>query len=368
MDFEKHLKDLKASPEMQSRHKDLSDMRNSAKATLWAKGAIALDETNVVRALRFACTGCGKCCDTPPGMNLLEALRLADRFVLKVELRSVGKMDPTNPFDQHHLDMTYPELDLDADEGRRERFSENLTAQAKTLGLPFTKTEGPASDLAVRIMFTDLMDETGACPMRKEDGFCSIYGDRPAKCRVVPFDETIPLEDAGDAATFSIMHLITVKQGTCQVDAGAPVIWEDGVFADPEIEEAHESVLFATGDDERAASKSVADEVLQFKSKETEIDRSELERYCATREADDPAPMSSMVPVLYRLISEGFISSEQAVGLLEKQIMVIEDRLKNTPKDARPNPVYGVTYAVMLQDWLSLYSEVVAGWKTQKRL
>lgn len=362
-DFEKLLREQRDSPEFRARQGEFTAMRDMAKAALWKQGAIAMDETGVVRALRFACNGCGKCCDTPPGMNLKEALRLADTFVLKAELRSVGLVDPDNPYDQHHLDMTYPDLDLDADLGRRERFSENLTAQAKALGIPAAPQEGPASDYSIRLMFTDLMDETGACPMRQEDGFCKIYGVRPAKCRVVPFDESIPFEDAGDAATFSIMRLLVEKKGTCLADRTAPVIWEDGTFTDPEIEEAHDATLMGSDEAERAAIKVATDEVLLFKSRDAAISRDDVERYCITRDATDPAPMSSMVPVLYRLGVEGFISFEDAVGILEKQIIAIEARLAVVPQDAAPHPLFETTYATMLEDWLGLYRDTAASWR-----
>lgn len=48
---------------------------------------------------RFSCSGCGKCCNSPPAMGTQEAMRLAENFFLVnyIMAYEVNSTEPLNP-------------------------------------------------------------------------------------------------------------------------------------------------------------------------------------------------------------------------------------------------------------------------------
>ena len=166
---------------------------------------------------RFACTGCGACCNRPPEVELSEAAALSDVFVFRLMFRL------------YELPRTFSGyLAARAGIGRPEVFYELkrlLAAFAARRSARKRRHGAKAIEYTQYLVISALALDTrfGACPALS-GGRCGIYDRRPLACRAVPFHYSRPETLAEvDLATF-----VETPGYRCDTSAEAPVVLAGG--------------------------------------------------------------------------------------------------------------------------------------------
>lgn len=173
--------------------------------------------------IRFSCTGCGKCCNTPPMMTIGEMLRLYDQFPFRLAI--LGSGDNFDGFGNslarrqmaHMGELGALKLDL----------SNGMSLTMRLVPMPVGT---PSSR---------------RCEKLSEDGKCTIYETRPLVCRTVPFDYMMPAADQ-DFVFTKTLKAIEAGKFECDVGPEATVVWRDGQFVSgTEVEKGYSAGIKA---------------------------------------------------------------------------------------------------------------------------
>jgi Fe-S-cluster containining protein len=178
--------------------------------------------------VHFACTGCGKCCDTPPSFTIPEAMALYRDFILTVRLAG-GVADPTLPAD-------HPTV--------RPYLLQRAHMQAhgaETVALRVSPTKQFEATLQIRASAVPASSDD-PCPALTSEGLCSIYERRPQRCRTVPFDYDLPEPFAVTNGT-SRLHAALQRDWKCDVSEAAPVVAQDGRLSAGPYRDAYDTAL-----------------------------------------------------------------------------------------------------------------------------
>ena len=182
---------------------------------------------------RFACTGCGKCCNRSPELELTEAAPLADAFVFRLMFRLYWLPDQLKDFVARggggpNTAATYYERKrlLSAfaartwpvkaqRDGRQVRFTKYLTISALALdpGL-------------------------GACSALK-GAQCGIYERRPLSCRSVPLHYSRPQA----TAAADLEAFVATPGYECDTSEDADIVISDGRIVASEMNSARIAAL-----------------------------------------------------------------------------------------------------------------------------
>lgn len=153
----------------------------------------------------FRCTACGKCCVGWLPLTLKDALAHAGRFPLAVVW---------TPVRQASKDF----------------------AVAERLGLTFRTPD--KKTVAVRICPTAYIPPAMACPALTADNLCAIHGEKPLRCKTMPF---FPYRDEGHQA-----DLLVPRPGwDCDVSPSAPAVYDDRTILDRTDFDAERAELLA---------------------------------------------------------------------------------------------------------------------------
>lgn len=186
------------------------------------------------RALRFACTACGACCNRPPEVELSEAAALADIFVFRLMFRL------------YQLPRRHAE---DRDGQGADAFYESkrlLAAFAARKYAAKRRDGGKAVEITKYLTISALALDVGAgaCPALG-GGRCGIYARRPLACRTVPFHYSRPeASAASDLAAF-----VATPGYRCDATSAAPVVLAAGRIVAPQAREARDAALALAGRD-----------------------------------------------------------------------------------------------------------------------
>lgn len=154
---------------------------------------------------RFSCTACGKCCFGWLALTLEDALAQAGRFPLAVIWTPVRQG------------------------------SKSFSISAR-LGL--TVRLRKRRQIAVRIAPTAYIPPSLPCPALAPDGLlCTIHGEKPSRCRTMPF---FPYREEGDQADL----LIPRTGWLCDTSAAAPVVYRDKKIVEREDFDREREELF----------------------------------------------------------------------------------------------------------------------------
>jgi Fe-S-cluster containining protein len=194
------------------------------------------DGKDTPRALRFACTQCGACCNRSPEVLLSEAPPLADIFVFRLMFRLYA------------LPRTFAHS---AAGGSAEAFyeSKRLLAAFAARNAPAKKEHGTKSAgrmTYLTISALPLDTRPGACSAL-ERGRCGIYERRPLACRTVPFHYS-----RAEAAAETDLATFVARAGyACDTGAEAPVVLAEGRIVDPGTRAARREALEVSTRDRR---------------------------------------------------------------------------------------------------------------------
>jgi Fe-S-cluster containining protein len=178
--------------------------------------------------LHFACTGCGKCCTSPPVMAVTEALALYRDFALVLKLG--GPIADANLPDSNPIVQTYIAQRAHLKAHGAESFALRVDAQRQW------ETTLIAAALPLRAGADD------PCPALTSEGLCGIYERRPQRCRVVPFDHWLPEAMAVQAGANRLQEALA-RDWACDVSADAPVVAEGGRLTEGPYRAAYEQGL-----------------------------------------------------------------------------------------------------------------------------
>jgi Fe-S-cluster containining protein len=159
----------------------------------------------MVNAFSFACSACGKCCNTPPSMTLAELFRHRDLFIGCIAIGRVPRKR-----EGERLRVGSHESVLDADDiAAFDSIAETLLHCAgETFSITTQGYDYPS---------------VARCPALEDDGRCAIhFTGKPVTCEVVPLDPLVPDR---------LQHLVLAARNQSGAYFGANCI-QEGEHAD----------------------------------------------------------------------------------------------------------------------------------------
>ncbi|MCW8952645.1 MAG: YkgJ family cysteine cluster protein, partial [Rhodospirillales bacterium] len=154
-------------------------------------------------ARHFSCTACGKCCHGQLPLSIDDALAHADKFPLIVTWTPVRQGGRS-------FDVT--------------------AARGITIKLNNRKTA------AVQITPSAYLPPSFACPCLTADGLCAIHGEKPLRCRAMPYSAYRDEADQED--------LMIPRPGwDCDTSDAAPVLYDDRRILDRTAFDAERAAL-----------------------------------------------------------------------------------------------------------------------------
>jgi Fe-S-cluster containining protein len=154
----------------------------------------------MVNAFSFACSACGKCCNSPPAMTLAELFRHRERFIGCIAIGRVPRRRTGERLRVGHRESVLDEADIAA-----------FDAMANTL---LHRAGDTFSITAQGYDYPSL----ARCPALEDDGRCAIHlHGKPLTCEVVPLDPLVP---------DTLQHLVLAGRNQSAVYLGADCIHE----------------------------------------------------------------------------------------------------------------------------------------------
>jgi Fe-S-cluster containining protein len=154
----------------------------------------------MVNAFSFACSACGKCCNSPPAMTLAELFRHRDRFVGCI---AIGRVPRKRAGERLRIERHESVLD-EADIAAFDAIADTLLHRAgDTFSITAQGYDYPS---------------LARCPALEDDGRCAIHlQGKPLTCEVVPLDPLVP---------DTLQHLVLAGRNQSAVYLGADCIQE----------------------------------------------------------------------------------------------------------------------------------------------
>ena len=154
----------------------------------------------MVNTFSFACSACGKCCNSPPAMSLPELFRHRDRFIGCIAIGRVPRKRLHEKLRIGKYETVLEETDVAAFDAIADTL---LHRSGDTFNLTTQGYDYPS---------------LARCPALEEDGRCAIhFDDKPVTCEVVPLDPLVP-----DA----LQHLVLAGRNQSAAYLGADCIQE----------------------------------------------------------------------------------------------------------------------------------------------
>ncbi|NKJ47500.1 hypothetical protein CIC12_12265 [Burkholderia sp. SG-MS1] len=154
----------------------------------------------MVNAFSFACSACGKCCNSPPAMTLAELFRHRDRFIGCI---AIGRIPRKRVGERVRVGQHERVLD-EADIAAFDTLANTLLHRAgDTFSITAQGYDYPS---------------LARCPALEDDGRCAIHlHGKPLTCEVVPLDPLVP---------DTLQHLVLAARNQSAVYLGADCIRE----------------------------------------------------------------------------------------------------------------------------------------------
>jgi Fe-S-cluster containining protein len=188
---------------------------------------------------RFACTGCGKCCNRSPEVELSEAAALADVFVFRLMFRFYAL--PRALAD--YLRERASEANASEAFYQKKRLLSSNAALKRPLKI---RRDGKPVEYTQYLTISALALETkhGACSAL-EGNRCGIYARRPHACRTVPFHYS-----RVDALAESELEAFVATEGyRCDTGESAPVVIQSGRIVDESMKKPRNQALMLSESD-----------------------------------------------------------------------------------------------------------------------
>ena len=284
-----------------------------------------VDAPETCRALRFACTSCGACCNRAPEVALSEAAALSDVFVFRLMFRLY---DLPRTLAGYLASRASAAGEGEGEggggsegEGEGEEYYQSkrlLAAFAARKYSAKTRHGGKIVEYTRYVVVSALALDAGAGACTAlSNGRCAIYERRPLACRTVPFHYSRPEASAErDLRTF-----VGTPGYGCDTGAGAPVVLEAGRIVDAGARRARGDALERAGDDRRWAEAILR----RLNSSSTSYALPSLREI----EADAPFGATTIsMHAAWRIAADaGLIGAEACATLIAAQAAVIDRAL-----------------------------------------
>jgi Fe-S-cluster containining protein len=274
-----------------------------------------VDAPETCRALRFACTSCGACCNRAPEVALSEAAALSDVFVFRLMFRLYDLPRTLAGYLASRATAAGPGA------GEGEEYYETKRLLAAFAGRKYsakTRHGGKIVEYKRYVIVSALALDAGAGACTAlSNGRCAIYARRPLACRTVPFHYSRPEASAErDLAAF-----VGTPGFDCDTGAGAPIVLEAGRIVDPGARRARGDALERAGDDRRWAEAILR----RLNSNSTTYALPSLREI----EADAPFGATTIsMHAAWRIAADaGLIGAEACATLIAAQAAVIDRAL-----------------------------------------
>ncbi|REE22393.1 hypothetical protein B0G71_5603 [Paraburkholderia sp. BL27I4N3] len=176
----------------------------------------------MVNAFSFACTACGKCCNSPPAMALPELFRHRDRFI---GCLAIGRAPRRRVGERLRVGQREAVLD-EADIAAFDSIADRLLY--RTGDIFSIMTQGYDYPSLAR------------CPALADDGRCTLHlNDKPVTCEVVPLDPLVP---------DTLQHLLLAGRNQSAAYLGTDCI-QEGERADAVLMTAESEIKDANATD-----------------------------------------------------------------------------------------------------------------------
>jgi Fe-S-cluster containining protein len=183
----------------------------------------------MVNAFSFACTACGKCCNSPPAMTLPELFRHRERFIGCIAIGRVPRRKLGERLRAGRHEIVLGEADIAAFDSIADRL---LHRAGDTFSITTQGYDYPS---------------LARCPALADDGRCAIHLQRkPVTCEVVPLDPLVP---------DTLQHLVLAGRKQSAAYLGADCI-QEGVRVDAALMVAAGRIADANAQDALARRRS----------------------------------------------------------------------------------------------------------------
>lgn len=270
---------------------------------------------------RFACTGCGKCCNRDPEVELAEAAALADAFVFRLMFRPYWLPDDLADF----LALGGCDPKASAVFHGRKRLLKAFAARTWPVK---TRRDGKLIRHTKYLCVSALALDTrrDACSALRGSQ-CGIYERRPLSCRSVPFHYS-RVEALADT---HLDEFVATPGYRCDTSESATIVFEDGRIASPEMASARAEAIEVARTDRlwaRAITKRLgASEAYPGLPTLQEIDAN----------AGFAATTTSMRLAWQIAVDIGLMTPAECARLVELQLQAIDQALEvgESSQDAR---------------------------------
>jgi Fe-S-cluster containining protein len=277
------------------------------------------------RARRFACTACGKCCNSGPEMELSEAAPLADKFITSLHFRIwalplsvAARGAAASNLEEHRRQLSH--FSVREKKDRAKGRSLYLTISARTVDR-----------------------EKGRCPALV-DKRCGIYDKRPLSCRAVPLHFSKPDSLLGAA----LDSFVRTPGYMCDTSSNAPVLLDGERVMDASVQQSREGGLALAKSDLAWKKK-----ILSLMDDPDRAQAAGLPTYeSVLRNFDAGYGSSVSMLAAWRVARDlGMISPKSLQDICEKQIVLIEAEIAHAAN---------LDVAARLADMLSGYEAELA--------
>lgn len=148
--------------------------------------------------IHFACHQCGQCCTKSPEMSFYDMLELSEKFIFQTA---------------HHTMISYAKNPLEKE----------LVSHYQLIGHTIMMPELEASLFYFVNFIPVSLPSYGSCPQLK-DNKCSIYGDRPATCKISPFSAFYDEQQQWKTINF-FKKQVDAGKWNCSFDKKDPLIY-----------------------------------------------------------------------------------------------------------------------------------------------
>lgn len=182
---------------------------------------------------RFACTGCGACCNRAPEVELSETWALADRFIFRLMIRAYDLPASLTDLKRQRGGAMSPLTQRIYLEQRA-----SLSRHASK-AYPVRLHQERGSYKATRYLYISALAldfGDGHCSAL-DGGRCTIHDRRPVACRSVPLHYSTP--DAALVSTFDAFVATPAHQ--CDTGPEAELLLQRGKLVHPEYQQARDA-------------------------------------------------------------------------------------------------------------------------------